>query len=93
MKDSAFSLTHCKLKSHGKRGLENVGRQRKTRYMQNGKKEGKIKYKRKRRENRGSSTHLGSVTIPLYRFCLNGFQARTHMCGMSLMCIMFHMYV
>lgn len=72
---------------------EMLAKVRKTRHMQNGKKEGKRKDKRKRRVNRGSFTHLGFVTIVFCRFCLNGFGACLLMCAMSLMCSVFYMYV
>ena len=77
------------MKTHEKRGLENA-EVRKTRYMQTEKKE---KKKRKRRDNRGNSTHLGSVTIALYRFGLNRFQGCILMCSMSLISLIFHMFV
>ena len=78
------------MKTHEKRGLENV-RTSKEDKIHADREEGKEK--RKRRANRGNSTHLGSGTIALYKSCLNRFQACILMCGMSLISLIFHMFV
>ena len=78
------------MKTHEKRGLENV-RKSKEDKIHADREEGKEK--RERRANRGNSTHLGSVTIALYKFCLNRFQACILTCSMSLISLIFHMFV
>ena len=78
------------MKTHEKRDLENA-KVRKTRYMQTEKKE--------KKKGRGETTEETPLTlalsplIALYRFCLNRFQACILMCGMSLISLIFYMFV